>query len=356
MNIWHFGFWVKPRSLGAVAAALGLPVVVMSVAAAPPSAVGFSHKDWALQCDNTRTCRAVGYQTESGDSDPVSIRLTRQAGPHAPVQIDLVVQSESPYQGPLQFHIGKVVVRGLKTDGASIPAAQVGLVIRELLKNEEATLHAGQRQWTLSLAGASAVLLKMDDAQGRVGTPGAMVRKGVRPESAVLAPLSAPEVRAVVPTPTRPGDAALAKPLLAAIDRAAVADQCNGDPLDPAGIKVYRLTPNKVLLEAPCGMGAYNFGNLLWIANDQPPYQAKLLDTDGGFNPADGSVSSSMKVRGIGDCWFTRSWQFDGQNFVQTHEAGDSMCRGFAGGAWQLPVYLSTVASPATKPSKKPSN
>ena len=36
--------------------------------------VSFQHKDWALQCDNTRTCRAVGYQSEGGESEPVSMR------------------------------------------------------------------------------------------------------------------------------------------------------------------------------------------------------------------------------------------------------------------------------------------
>lgn len=47
-----------------------------------------------------------------------------------------------------------------------------------------------------------------------------------------------------------------------------------------------------------------------------------------------------MKGRGIGDCWWVRQWQFDGRGFVRTSEAGDSMCRGFAGGAWQLPTYV----------------
>ena len=51
------------------------------------AAVQFEHKDWALQCDNTRTCRAVGYQAEAGDSEPVSVLLTREAGPDTPVQV-----------------------------------------------------------------------------------------------------------------------------------------------------------------------------------------------------------------------------------------------------------------------------
>ena len=67
------------------------------------------------------------------------------------------------------------------------------------------------------VAGASAVLLKMDEVQGRVGTPGALVRRGAKPESSVMAPVPAPVVKAVVPVATRKADAALAKPLLAAL-------------------------------------------------------------------------------------------------------------------------------------------
>ena len=88
-------------------------------------------------------------------------------------------------------------------------------------------------------------------------------------------------------------------------------------------------------------MGAYNFSSLLWVANDRPPYKPEpLQDVDGDFDPASGTVHSAMKGRGIGDCWWVREWQFDGQDFVLRSESGDGMCRGFAGGAWQLPTYV----------------
>lgn len=306
------------------------------------SAVHFEHKDWVLQCDNTRTCRAVGYQSESGDSEPVSILLTREAGPDTPVLVDFQVSTEKASPAVLRVQVGQLALAGLKGDTPRVPAGQVPRLLQELLKNEEATVSAGADRWTLSLAGASAVLLKMDEVQGRVGTPGALVRRGSRPESSVLAPIPAPVVKAVTPVPTRKADAALAKPLVAALDRAQVDGQCNGDDLlNPANVQVFRLTERKVLLSVPCGMGAYNFSSLLWIANDRPPYKPEFLeDVDGDFDPATGAVHSAMKGRGIGDCWWVREWQFDGQGFVRTREAGDSMCRGFAGGAWQPPTYV----------------
>ncbi|MFN4118481.1 DUF1176 domain-containing protein [Acidovorax sp.] len=306
------------------------------------ASLSFQHKDWALQCDNTRTCRAVGYQAEGGDSEPVSVLLTRDAGPDTPVQVELQVYSEKASPAVLQIKVGSFVLGGLKGNAPRVSPGQVPRLLQELLKNNEATVSAGKDQWTLSLAGAHAVLLKMDEAQGRVGTPGALVRRGSRPEASVLPPLPAPAVKAVAPVPTRKGDAALAKPLLAALDRASAEGQCNGDDaFNPANVQVHRLTDRKVLLSVPCGMGAYNFSSLLWIANDRPPYQPEpLRDVDGEFDSATGRVHSAMKGRGIGDCWWTREWQFDGHVFVRAREAGDSMCRGFAGGAWQLPSHV----------------
>lgn len=327
------------------------------VQAAP--GVSFSHKDWELVCDNTRTCQAAGYQSEPGESEPVSLLLSRAAGPNAPVTMKLQAQSEKAYKGPLQLTVGKLVVRGLTGDTPEIPARDVPKLIQALLRNEEATVTAAGVEWTLSLAGVNAVLLKMDEAQGRLGTPGALVRRGNAPESSVPPAPPKPVLQVAKLPPARTGDAALAKPLLAAVNPSVLADRCSGDPIEPKYAKVYRLTPGKVLLMLPCSMGAYNVSYLLWMANDKPPYQPEFLeDMDGEFSPDEASVHSAMKVRGLGDCWRVKDWHFDGRQFVLTHEAFDSMCRGFAGGAWGHPAHVSTVVMPGSSPApsvtKKP--
>lgn len=331
-----------------------LAVLALPVQAADKDPVGFRYKDWGLQCDNTRACRAVGYQSEAGDSEPVSIRLTREAGPDTPVVVDLQVSTEQATPASLNLKVGKLALSGLKGEMPRVPAGQVAALLQELQKNDEATVTAGKDRWVLSLAGASAVLLKMDEAQGRIGTPGALVRRGGKPESSVLAAVPAPVVNAVRPLPERKGDAALAKPLLAAINLKEVDERCNGDAPKPDDVQVHRLTERKVLLSIPCAMGAYNFGGLNWLANDRPPYQPQPLDAEGEFDAADGAIRSSMKGRGIGDCWSMQEWHFDGKGFVLTGESGDSMCRGFAGGAWQLPSYTAKVVLPTNPASKKP--
>jgi hypothetical protein len=50
---------------------------------------------------------------------------------------------------------------------------------------------------TVSTKGANAVLLKMDDVQGSIDTPGALLRKGRKPEASVVASLPAQEIVAV---------------------------------------------------------------------------------------------------------------------------------------------------------------
>lgn len=333
------------RSLwcGGWALALAATSVVAPATAqtANKGSVRFAHKDWALQCDNTRTCRAVGYQAESSESDPVSLLLTRMAGPGTPVQLDLQVHADQESPAALQLAVASLRVTGMAGSSAQVPAAQVPRLLQELLRGEEAVVTAGKDRWVLSLAGVSAVLLKMDEVQGRLNTPGALVRKGSQPEGSVLAAIPAPIVKAAKPVPARKADAALAVPLLAAVDRAHVESQCTGGVPDAAAVNVYRLTDRKLLLEVPCGMGAYNFSSLLFVANDRPPYQPTLIDdVDGSFDPDTGEVRSAMKGRGIGDCWWMREWRFDGKGFVLSAERGDAMCRGFPGGAWQLPAYV----------------
>ena len=66
----------RPKALATV-----LVLCSLSASAASPTAgLSFSHNDWEIACDNTRTCRAAGYHSEEAQLT-VSVLLTRQAGP-----------------------------------------------------------------------------------------------------------------------------------------------------------------------------------------------------------------------------------------------------------------------------------
>ncbi|MDP9899964.1 DUF1176 domain-containing protein [Variovorax ginsengisoli] len=336
-----------------LAATLSLATSVAGAAGQDP--VAFSHGDWELVCDNTRTCRAAGYQDESTKSEPVSMRITRAAGPGTAIDVELQIGGEAEVKGTLRFKVGSATVSGLQGDAPSFDAKQVRTILPALLASEEATIVAGNRgAWTLSLTGLTAVLLKMDEVQGRVGTPGALVRRGAKPESSVLRPVDAPVVHAVRPPATRPEDAALAARIFPLIDLTEVKERCN----DSAGVGaqslgVVRLSGSKVMLSLGCSAGAYNSLTLLWTANDKPPYAPVALKVTGDYDSRDASVTAAFKNRGVGDCWSSETWHFNGKEFVRTAAVGDSMCRGFAGGAWSLLSYVSRVVfAPAATPSK----
>jgi len=58
----------------------------------------------------------------------------------------------------------------------------------------------------------------------------------------------------------------------------------------------------------------------------------------------DGMISSAQKGRGLGDCWATESWTWDGRSFVHSAESTSGLCRLItAGGPWDLPTRVTEV-------------
>jgi len=165
----------------------------------------FEHKDWEIACDNTCTCRAAGYQTESSGPS-ASVLLTRAAGPKQAVTAEVqLAQSEDDSKLPdtLQMFIDKRPVGTIRLDKekrlGALSAAQTTALLAALTKNGLVEWRAGKGSWSISNMGANAVLLKMDEFQGRLGTPTALVRKGDKPETDVLPALPRPIISAVKP-------------------------------------------------------------------------------------------------------------------------------------------------------------
>lgn len=351
MNMKNTGVAKRRRDASLLAfAAVALTSAFHATAAGgdPPS---FSYKDWEVACDNTRTCRAAGYQSEAGKSEPASILLTRSAGPATAVNIDLQVGGDKDVRGPLSLKVGTVEVRDLKAETARLGQAQARSLLPQLMRAQQAVVSsAGGERWVVSLLGLHAVLLKMDEAQGRLETPGALVKRGGKPESSVLPPVSAPVVKGVRPVATRPGDAALAARIFPKLDLHEARESCNqAERFDAKALTVDRLTDAKVLVSLECGAGAYNDQSFLWIADDNPPHALRRIEATGSLDAKNGSLTSVQKGRGIGDCVWLQEAHFDGQGFVRTREEGDTMCRGFAGGAWGLPRYVSRVELAPTR-------
>lgn len=325
------------------------------------SGLSFSHHDWQLVCDNTRTCRAAGYSND-GDPNPVTVLLTRNAGPGQKVTGELMLgdygSDSSATKLPAVFKlsmrvngraVGQIVVETKSTMVAALSTAQVNALLAALPRASTIEWVAGDNSWQLSDKGAAAALLKMDEFQGRIGTTSALIRKGPRGDEGVLPPLPAPVVVAVAPATPLPGDTEFVRKHGKAL-RAALLPSVNSEGNCPKltepeegaqeELTVYRLSASKMLVSMPCWLAAYNFGAGFWVINSAPPFRPVLV-TDSGSDYSDGSISASHKGRGLGDCWSSETWTWDGKDFIHTESSTTGMCKLIAaGGAWSLPTLV----------------
>lgn len=323
---------------------------------APASGLSFTHNDWTLACDNTRTCRAAGYQDEDGDNLPVSVLLTRAAGPQQKVHAQLMLgqydETRMPARLTLQINGKDLGAVPLADGSADLSETQTAALLASLARSSRiVALGNDGRRWTLSDRGATAVLLKMDEFQGRLDTPGALVRKGTRSEAAVPPALPVPTVTVAKLVPTRPADTALTQSpaLRAALAAVTSTDDCDALAADSmlaqegVELTVKRLGKDTLLVSMPCWRGAYNEGSGYWVTRDHAPYQPVLVTTLGGDDDG-ATINAANKGRGLGDCWSTKAWAWNGTAFVMTADATTGLCRLVAaGGAWDMPTLVTNV-------------
>ena len=331
----------------------------VALAAGPPAKSAgqlFQFKDWEVACDNTRRCQAAGYLTEVGglegvDFEPVALLLTREAGPQAAVEIKLYAPAAD---NPKRASTAKWQVLADSTPLPAVTAEQAWTaaatqtLVSMLPKLQNLRFSRGKDERYVSLSGANAALLKMDDVQGRVGTRGALMRKGDKPESAVLASLPAPDIHPVPWLAARKTDTALLAPILTAVKKR---DCWDDVPVDKdATPEIVRLSDTRVMVTRLCWQAAYQSGRAAWVANSAPPYnpqpvQFPAVDGKDVESPtglellADGTAVSAAKGRGMGDCWETFTWAWTGQRFELMQSFATAMCRQIPGG---VPLRLWT--------------
>lgn len=320
--------------------------------------VSFSHKDWELACDNTLTCRAAGYSAEEGAGG--SVLLVRAGGPNAVTHGRVVLADTGDDDSKVVNNLALWIddhalgdVAKADNDEWTLTDEQTQALINGIKGSGKVEFRGGEEPFDLSSNGAFAVLLKMDDAQGRLSTPGALVRKGNKPENSVPAAVAMPVIQQVkvVKADARPltaDELALLKPKLIA----SLTDDDSCDNLAPSddqpeeGAEPLTLTPvddAHVLIAALCWRGAYNEGYGYWLI-DKALQGTPQLVTDSGSDYSEGVISEAQKGRGIGDCWSTAAWVWDGKAFEQSSDATTGMCRAIrAGGAWQLPTWVTEV-------------
>ncbi|MDY4386892.1 DUF1176 domain-containing protein [Pectobacterium aroidearum] len=345
-----------------------LPILAALIASIPALAFAttstdssFSHKDWEVVCDNTLTCRAAGYSSEEQyageeqDVPGISLLLTRHAGQNTPITADVMlaeVYQAIPKGTTLTLTIDDVD-KGLLTPTRDnlwqLNEKQIPVVLQALKGSGKVAFRHNGAVSELSGAGAYAVLLKMDEKQGRIGTTDAITKKGNK--SSALPAVTAPVIYAAVTkqAPSRnltdAEQSALQKKLLKTLnsdcDRLLPQDDQKAEP-----IELTPLNDSLSLLSTLCWRAAYNEGYAYWIIDNAMQTQPQLVTTD-GTDYENGEITSAHKGRGLADCMSYESWTWDGKTFQQSSVSTTGSCRMIQlGGTWDLPSWTTTVVQP----------
>lgn len=308
----------------------------------------------------------VGYSPEDGSGVLVAVLLTRKAGENQIELANLQLEKEmwSDESGETKKssislsindkNYGKIGVNP-QTGALELSRAQTDALVNSLLKtskiifNDEANGLVGR----LSDRGATATFLKMDDWQGRLYTDTALVKKGERSHQQLKKMKIVPVIKRMKTRSLSLDDKHLflknADFLLEMIKETGKQntddDYCDhifdGEKLEI----VDRLSKDKLLVSGQCWMAAYNRGIGYWVINDQEPFLPKLVTTSAS-SYMQGKIEAVHKGRGIGDCWSYQSHIWNGTSFVLSHRSNTGLCRGFVGGVWDLPSYVSEVVAP----------
>ena len=333
-----------------------LPFTAMA-ASTSIKGIGENYQDWDLVCDNTGTCRMAGYQDES--SDPVSILFTRAAGENAAVEGKLTIlpfgEADRDVQVGQDIEIwlnGKSLgtVKHISDDAPDkLTEEQTKALLSGLKKESEIRLTYGKTTLKVSDKGAAAAMLKMDEFQQRLNTPSALIRQG-QEKHAVLAPKVKPKIDAVSVNNRKTIELKHGEKqydnVLALLRKAH--DGCVDEDLESQDITLYPLTQNKVLAEALCARAAYQYTNYYAVLDDKLSKVEQVLAdqyNEAGYDEKQGYafVRGIYKGRVIGDCWNSEDAVWNGKIFIRTSEWTTGSCKGFTGGAWQLPIFVSDI-------------
>ena len=340
---------------------------------------GFVQDDWQVVCDNTLTCRAAGYTEEDQLDTSASILLTvlpKVSLPSATVKFLPEVPKQKNTEAELWLNGKNYGEIQPDADGYAydLSPQQTKYLINQARLNTNIEIKVGSERWTISDKGMSAVLLKLDETQGRVGTPLALVSKSSphqqTPKSAKAKPVIKKayayadnkqldssklvyfqkninkwvdiDAKQLVGSEDDMGDCELVNPKTEAYQRM---QEYGAGRL---GWKFTAVDAKHTLASHLCWQGAYNEGYGYWLINHRTPSETVLITT-AGSEYSDGEIWAMHKGRGVGDCWSRAIWIWNGKTFAKSEEVTTGMCRGFAGGAWDLPTYVSAVVKNDSK-------
>jgi hypothetical protein len=297
------------------------------------------YQDWIVGCDNGRACQAVGLVPENDPENWATMSVRRGPEPGASPEIAFDTSDEA---GLSLAADGRPLGVKLVMDGyeRKVSAADVPKVLAALRSGARFELSGGEAVQNVSLAGASAALLYMDDQQKRVGTVTALVRPGSKPASTVPAPPPLPVVRAVRVGATLPPEISSAD-----MKRIRQQQECTLEDVGgPDSYEAIALDARRTLVLLACGSGAYNVSTLPLIVERRAGrlravpasfdagagYEegGKPFLTNGGWDQEKSLLTAFAKGRGLGDCGTGTTHAWDGTRFRLVEQIEMGECRG----------------------------
>ena len=316
--------------------------------------------DWVVTCDNGLRCEAVSLvpanppapeEGAASEADPWDrfgvLKLAR--GPEADAPLVITLSDFDGVPARLDHYANTLDVTLVAQDEEGswrVDAADRNALLERFFSGSLVVRDASGRALTeISVDGAWGAMVYMDERQGRLRTPTALLRRGTRPVSSIPAPPPVP----VVNVAPRTGD----KPLTISERRMNEARRQFGCTLEEVGVisqdvSTHALGNGRTLILMGCGAGAYNFSSLPLIAwregnatriepaafdvareifegEEEPPGYFVI---NAEFDPATMTISEWSKGRGLGDCGKAAGYAWDGSRFRLVRQAEMSECRG----------------------------
>ena len=321
---------------------LSFMTLLAAAAAIPQPAELHTFQDWTVGCDNGLACEAIALLPEDGESQAwttLSLRRGAGAGDRPVLVLDGIEARPATLlvdTHPLEARFGQSDegYTILADDAALIEALRSGLEL-EVRGADEASLGR------ISMRGARAAMLYMDEQQRRLDSVTALVRTGTRPENAMPEPPSLPTVRRAPAPADQP--LTLSAALVSNLRRE------NGCTIDEVGgpddVETVQIETAKTLILLSCGSGAYNFSAVPLIAQRRggriitavAPFDLQWgLQAEEGrptlinasWDPEARLLREYSRGRGIGDCGTHSEYAWDGTSFRLVRQEAMGECRG----------------------------
>jgi hypothetical protein len=313
-------------------------LALLAAAATPQPAELKTFQDWTVGCDNGRACHAVALMPEDWPEDglTMSVRRGPEAGAQPIVAFELGADSNA---SAVSADGRRLSVRLIGADGetrvapADSAAAIAALRSAGLLRLEAAD---GKPLGTISLKGASAALLYMDEQQRRVGTATALVRPGSKAAS-VPAPPPLPVVTARTAPSRLPPTVSAATVSALRRKHGCTLDEVGG----PEEHEAAAIGPSETLVLLACGSGAYNVSHVPFVIRRGQSAQLAAFDispeywddgkpilVNAGWDKERGLLTAFSKGRGLGDCGTSSEFAWDGSRFRLVEQSEMGECRG----------------------------